>query len=73
MRCIFCDRAFEPGDVVLRVTLHRMAVNPATGKLFLGVTPLEDGTMQKLCCPTCPAQHGAPLALTGADRMDLHA
>ena len=67
MKCCICDRDLEPGDIVLRLTQHRVFVN-RSGRSVLQHMQMEDGATDKLTCPTCPIVNGAPMALIGADR-----
>ena len=68
MICCLCGRRFERGDVYVRITQHRLVGMSPSGQDVADRIQLEDGSMQKAACPTCPAKAGAPLALTGADR-----
>lgn len=72
MICCLCGHQFEPGEIVARVEMHRLARNPRTGDLGFIPTTMEDGSEYKVACAVCPAKAGAPLELTGAGvRLDV--
>lgn len=68
MICCLCGRRVEEGDLVVRITMNRVKTSRLTQEPVLVPTEMEDGSPQKLACPTCPAMAGAPLSLIGADR-----
>jgi hypothetical protein len=67
--CCLCGRRIERGEILIRITAHRIWKSKMDGEDKLAPVQLEDGSPEKFTCPTCPATNGAPLALTGADNV----
>ena len=72
MICCLCGRKIECKDVFIRIRAHRLIEERSAGPPLLVNERMEDGTMEKTACFTCPVQYGAPLELVGCgDRVDV--
>lgn len=69
MRCCLCGDHILPGDLVLRITPHRVVEGPKRGGLILeDSVSMEDGTTEKLTHWLCPAKFASmPASLIGGD------
>lgn len=67
MICCLCGHRFYEGEVFIKVTMHRLATSKMTGEELHVKETLEDGSREKVACPTCPVMAGAPLSLIGAE------
>ena len=67
MNCCLCGEEIAVGEAGVHLTQFVLGVSPIGNRLVLRPIPMEDGAPEKFVHPVCPAQQGAPLALTGAD------
>jgi hypothetical protein len=73
MICCLCGEAISIGEAGIHLTQFILGASPISNRLVLRPVPMEDGAPEKFVHSICPAQQGAPLALTGADgsRVDV--
>lgn len=67
MICCLCGEEIQNGDLFIRIRIHRLLGERELGPPLLLHERMEDGSMEKEACLTCPAEYGAPLELVGAD------
>jgi hypothetical protein len=70
--CCLCGRRIEEGELFISIGMYRYRESKMTGEAVRARVKLEDGSVEKVACPTCPVLAGAPLELIGAgSRIDV--
>ena len=68
MICCLCGHRFERGDRYVQVSQYEYLGKTVKGEDVGQRVTMEDGSLRKLACVTCPVMAGAPLVLIGAER-----